>query len=222
MRRTLVSSSLYSTFILGYILRNTLISKIVSLKIFSKELRQAYAGASQTLADRLIKSVRREDLKKKPVMKQLNFKEIVICIKPCVLFFLVFALACNSSKFNKSSSWQKQYKETISFILSQNKFGCYFGEDVKDSHIKEFMSKENIQKICYNKSDESSKSFKDSTITFEFNYNPFFGKKRTLLYKLYTNKQMDDIISLIPTDRKIKKIDNDFLYIINDSPSFGE
>lgn len=138
------------------------------------------------------------------------------------LFFLVFLLSCNSSRFNKSRSWQKKCKEVSNTIYYKNQFGRFFKEDIEDDKIKDFMTKENIQIICYNKPDESLKHYKDSTITFEFHYNPFFGEKRILLHKLDSNKNMDDIISLIPANRKIKRIDNDFMYIINKSPGFGE
>ena len=144
------------------------------------------------------------------------------CVRIYLLFFLVFLLSCKSSRFSKSLSWQKKYREVTNSILLQYQFGRFFEEDIKDESIKNFMTKENIEIICYNKSGESSKYYKDSTITFEFHYNPFFGKKRILLYKLDSNKKMDDLVSLIPGDRKIKKINNDFVYIINKSPGFGE
>ena len=143
-------------------------------------------------------------------------------IKLSCLFFVVFALSCSSNRFSKSDSWQNEYRAVANSILLQNKFGRFFKENIKDNTIKNFMDKENIEIICYNAPGESSKFSDSSTITFEFHYNPFFGKKRILLFKLDTNKRMEDLISLIPANRKIKKIDNEFVYIVNKSPGFGE
>ena len=141
-------------------------------------------------------------------------------LKLYCLFFVAVASSCNSSKVNKSKLWKNEYKEVANSILLQNKFDCFFKEELKDNVVKDFMRKENIEKICYNRPDEVSEHY--TSVTFEFYYNPFFGKKKILLYKLDTDKKMEDLVSLIPTNRKIKKIDNDFLYIVIKSPGFGQ
>jgi type IV secretory pathway ATPase VirB11/archaellum biosynthesis ATPase len=94
--------------------------------------------------------------------------------------------------------------------------------DSIDGNIREFMKSEKIEKICLNRKTNDISSYKDSTITFEFDYIPFFARKRILLFKLNSSLNIESIIDQIPVKEIVKKIDENYLYIEIKNPSFGQ
>ena len=139
-----------------------------------------------------------------------------------VIIFSLLTISCSSAKFSKSIGWREKYKKVSDYFLLKHQYGCNYETDSIEGNIREFMKSEEIEKICYNRKADNIRSYKDSTITFEFNYTPFFAKKRILLFKLNSSLNIESIINQIPVQQKVKKINENYLYIVIKNPSFGQ